>query len=200
MIDSDAAAPPLELIPLVAIAVAGDVAARDRLLAASYAELRRVARHVVNGQAARIQIQPTELLHDTMVRLLRLDRIEWRDRAHFFALAATMMRQVLIDQVRRVRADKRRHEAVPLTLCALSADGPAFDILALEAALERLSQRSEQKGRIIELRVYAGLTIEEVAEVMALSPSTVKRGWRAGRAWLYDAIEGQAGGVGDQPR
>lgn len=173
---------------LVRLVAAGDAVARDRLLALHYAELKRIARRVVGGDAARLELQPTELLHEASMKLMRLDRLEWRDRAHFFATAARVMRQVLIDQVRRARASKRNDGFGPITM--LPGETRGFDLLALDAALERLTAISAEKGRIVELRVFAGLSVEEAAEAMGVSPSTVKRGWRVARAWLYDALDG----------
>ncbi len=164
----------------------GDAATRNRLLAAHYAEFRRLARAVLSSDAAKLQIQPTELAHEAAIRLLRIERMDVTDRTHFLALASRIMRQILIDEVRRFRASKRRTPSVDTYWGDLLDQSPrqAFDIEAFDQALERLWVVDAQMGQIVEHRFYAGLTMEEIAEVLDVSLSTVKRQWRGARAWL----------------
>ena len=170
----------------------GDLAARERLLSLHYAEFRRVARSVLAGDGAKLQIQPTELAHEAAIRLLRIDRVELKDKAHFMALSTRIMRQILLDEVRRFRARKRQTPSVD-TYWGDALDrnaSPTFDIELFDDALERLSKIDPQKAKIVEHRFYAGLTMEEIAEVLDISLSTAKRQWRVARAWLMDQLTG----------
>lgn len=168
---------------------AGDPRARERLLARHYEEFRRIARGVLRGEGDKLQIQPTELAHEAAIRVLRLDHIGVRDRAHFLALSARVMRQVLLDEVRRARAAKR---SPPVQTAWFDAEGrrvqSRLDIEAFDEALKRLMEVDEARGRVVELRFYAGLTLEEVAEQTGESLSTVKRHWRTARAWLLQDL------------
>ncbi len=165
---------------------AGDEGARERLLALHYAEFRRVARSVLAADGAKLQIQPTELAHEAAIRLLRIERLDVRDKVHFLALSSRIMRQILLDEVRRFRARKRRKPSVE-TYWGDALDQsrpPLFDLEAFDEALDRLMAVDVQKGAIVEHRFYAGLTMEEIAVVLGISVSTVKRQWRSARAWL----------------
>lgn len=164
----------------------GEPRARDRLLALHYDEFRRVARRVLNGDAVKLQMQPTDLAHEAAIRVMRLDRVSFRDRTHFLALSARVMRQVLLDEVRRRNASKRRPPVITLFWDpeAPSATPPAMDMEAFDEALKRLFAIDEERARVVELRFYAGLTLEEIAEATSQSLSTIKRRWRAARAWL----------------
>lgn len=165
----------------------GDTRARDALLARHYGEFRSLARRVLNGDGPALQIQPTDLAHEAAIRVMRLDRMEVRDRTHFLALSAQVMRQVLIDEVRRAKAKKRQ---APGVLTLWPDDGGALDLEDLDAALHDLQQVSPERARLVELRFFAGLTIEEIAAHFGESESTVKRRWRAARAWLLERLEG----------
>jgi RNA polymerase sigma factor (TIGR02999 family) len=165
---------------------AGDPASRELLLSLHYAEFRRLARAVLASDGAKLQIQPTELAHEAAIRLLRLERIEVKDKVHFLALSSRLMRQILLDEVRRFRARKRRTPSVD-TYWGEALDQnrpPIFDLEAFDEALERLTAVDAQLGVIVEHRFYAGLTMEEIAEVLGISVSTAKRQWRTARAWL----------------
>ena len=165
--------------------IAGDPASRDRLLAMHYDEFRTVARRVLNGDSQKLQMQPTDLAHEAAIRILRLDRIEWRDRTHFLALSANVMRQVLMDEVRRFRAAKRQAPPVETAWIEPGSAAPSrLDLEAFDAALSRLAAIDPEMGRIVEQRFFAGLTVEEIAFASGQSESTVKRRWRAARAWL----------------
>ncbi len=168
----------------------GDSRARDQLLSMHYEEFRRVARSVLAGDAVKLRIQPTDLAHEAAIRLLRLDRISVRDKAHFLALSSRIMRQVLLDEIRRFRASKRQLNSVETLWIYDGGEQrvPALDIEAFDEALERLAQFDPEKAKIVEQRFYSGLTIEEIAEVSGISESTVKRQWRGARAWLLSQL------------
>ena len=172
----------------------GVAPARDRLLEMCYAELRRLARRMLAGDAAAFHLQPTELANEAAIRILKLDLINWQDRAHFLATAATVMRQALLDEVRRFRADKRQ---LPAIITTLFQDGVAtidLDLEKLDLSLRRLGTIFPERARLVELRFFVGLTIEETADVLDISAATVKRQWDVARAWLLRDIQ-QAAGV-----
>jgi RNA polymerase sigma factor (TIGR02999 family) len=166
----------------------GDARARDALLARHYGEFRVLARRVLSGEGAALQIQPTDLAHEAAIRVLRLDRINVRDRTHFLALSARVMRQVLIDEVRRVKAKKRRAPGL-LTLWPDGETDGTLDVEDLDLALTELQQVSPERAHLVELRFFAGLTIEEIASHLGESESTIKRRWRAARAWLLERLD-----------
>src|SRR5262249_49150760 len=162
------------------------------LMPAVYAELKRLAAHYLRGERPGQTLQPTALVHEAYLKLLK-DRPErWQNRAHFCAIAAHVMRQILIERARARDALKRGggaprvafDEALPAR-----ADERSFDMVALDAALERLAQLDAGQARIVELRFFGGLSIEETAEAMGISPATVKRHWALARAWLAREIE-----------
>lgn len=166
----------------------GDAAARDALLARHYGEFRNLARRVLSRDGPSLQIQPTDLAHEAAIRVLRLDRINVRDRTHFLALSARVMRQVLIDEVRRAKAKKRRQPGL-LTLWPDGETDGTLDVEDLDRALTELQQVSPERAHLVELRFFAGLTVEEIAEHLGESESTVKRRWRAARAWLLERLD-----------
>lgn len=170
----------------------GDEAARDRLIHAVYPELRAIAQRQIAGERAGHTLQPTALVNEAYLRLEGLDRIQWSDRVHFVRMAARTMREVLVDHARRRNAGKRNGgERVSLTESgALSGSGGEIDVEALDRALRRLEEVDSGKARIVELRYFGGLTVEETAEALGMSPATVKRQWRAARIWLFDALSG----------
>jgi RNA polymerase sigma factor (TIGR02999 family) len=170
----------------------GDRAARDELLPVVYAELRRLAHHYMAGERQGHTLQTTALVHEAYIRLVDLDRMEWRDRAHFFAIAATLMRRVLVDSARQRLRDKRGGGAEVTSLDAheIFAATPSVDVVALDEALNELSAMDPQQSRIVELRFFGGLTIDETAEALDISPATVKRDWVSAKAWLYTHMGG----------
>jgi RNA polymerase sigma factor (TIGR02999 family) len=176
----------------------GDRNAQDQLLASYYQELRSIARKLLSGDSAAARLQPTELANEAALRLLKLNRIELRDRSHFLSLAARVMRQVLLDEVRRFRASKRQAPASVTTWFEPDRTSGGVDFEALDAALVRLAEVSADRARVVELRFFVGLTIEEIAGVLEVSDSTVKRQWQAARAWLLRdlARSGMYGSVG----
>ncbi|HEY5276882.1 MAG TPA: sigma-70 family RNA polymerase sigma factor [Coriobacteriia bacterium] len=174
----------------------GDPEALNRLLPAVYAELRRLARRELQRERANHSLEPTALIHELYLGLIDQRRTKWESRAHFFAIAAQLMRRILVDHARARNALKRGGGAGVVQIDAAddAADdtpGPSHvDLLELDQALERLSARSPEQGRIVEMRFFAGLTVEETAHVLGRSPRTVKREWRLARAWLFRELRG----------
>jgi RNA polymerase sigma factor (TIGR02999 family) len=164
----------------------GDSAAGGELLPLVYDELRGLAAHYLRSERTNHTLQPTALVHEAYLRLIEADRITWRGRAQFLALAASQIRKVLVDHARRKRAGKRGGDARNLVLDDGTPGGeaPDPDLIALDEALGALAGRSERQSRVVELRFFAGMTVPEVAEVLEVSPTTVKNDWRAARAWL----------------
>jgi RNA polymerase sigma factor (TIGR02999 family) len=168
----------------------GDKAALDALIPLVYRELRRVAGARLQGERAGRSLQTTALVHDTYLRLVDLHRLRLENRTHFFAVAARLMRQILVDHARRTQAEKR---GGGVTMVSLEGVSPAFapdivDVLALEQALEELASMDERLCRVVELRFFTGLTIDEAAEALDVSPATVERDWVVAKAWLYDRL------------
>ncbi len=171
---------------------AGDVAARDALIPVVYAELRQQARRAMRRESAGHTLQATALVHEAFLRLVDQRRVEWRNRAQFFGVAAELMRRILVDHARSRLAEKRGGGAHAATLDELDAidasDAAAgvsrVDLLALHDALGRLAELDAEQARLVELRYFGGLTIDETAEVLGISPATVKREWSVARAWL----------------
>lgn len=151
-----------------------------------YDELRRLARHYLRRERPGQSLQATALVNEAYLRLKRDKRQPWHDRTHFFAIAATSMRQILVERARARHAAKRGGSQIRITLseAVAAADEMSIDLLALDQALTRLADLDPEHARIVELRFFAGLSIEESAEAMAISPATVKRGWNLARAWL----------------
>ncbi|MGE5836719.1 MAG: sigma-70 family RNA polymerase sigma factor [Acidobacteriota bacterium] len=173
-------------------------AASDRLSPVIYGELRRLAASYLRRERPGHTLQPTALVHEAYVRLLDQRKVDWSNRAQFMGLAAVMMRRILVNHARDRVAGKRGGgaEHVPLTLVAEGIGAAEVDLLDLNEALERLSKSDPRKGRIVELKFFAGLTTDEIAETLDISAATVERDWKFARAWLHDAI---SGGVPDSP-
>lgn len=178
-------------IAVTEVFAAADQTSLNRLLERHYQEFRGLARRILNGDAARLNLQPTDLAHEAAIRVMGYDRLTPRDRTHFLAISARVMRQTLIDEVRRHRAAKR--SAPPLTTQWLLKDGAAapaiLDLEALDEALHRLEAIDPGLARLVEQRFFAGLTIAEIAIETATSERTVKRHWQMARAWLITALE-----------
>ena len=169
-----------------------DPAARDALVAIVYKELQRLAHRYMQGERANHTLQTTALVNEAYLRLTDLTRMQWRDRAHFFAMAATLMRRVLVDHARDRARDKRGGGVVFTALEEEPMAAPSsIDALALDEALDRLAAIEPQHARIVELRYFAGLTIEETSEALGISPATVKRDWTWARAWLHHTLGGR---------
>ena len=177
----------------------GDRAALDKLTPLVYAELRRIARRQMSRERDGHTLQATALVNEAFIRISGQENFSWQDRAHFYAVCAQVMRHILIDHARAQGRDKRGGGAQQVSLdeAAVLAAGGTSDFLALEEALRALEAFDPQKGRIVELRYFAGLGIEETAEVLKISPTTVRREWRRAKAWLYRAL---AEGGGDETR
>ncbi len=157
-----------------------------------YEELRRLARHFLAAERSDHTLQPTALVHEAYLRLIDQHSVDWRNRAHFLAIAATMMRRILINHAEAHRAAKREGGAQVLSLedaFGIFTD-PRVDLLDLNAALDRLSGLDPQQGRVVELRYFGGLSIEETAEALEISPATVKREWSTARLWLMHQMSG----------
>jgi RNA polymerase sigma factor (TIGR02999 family) len=182
--EPDAPPPDVEPMELWRAAVAGSATARERLLEMCYAELRKLARRMLAGDSMSCRLQPTDLANEAALRVLKLDHLQWSDRAHFLATAATVMRQALLDEVRRFRAGKRQMPPVLTTLVDTGVPTYELDLEHLDSSLSRLAAVSPERARLVELRFFVGLTIEATADVLAISPATVKRRWDASRAWL----------------
>jgi RNA polymerase sigma factor (TIGR02999 family) len=175
--------------------MAGQAGALDELMAAVQAELRRLARVHMRGERRDHTLQPTALVNEIYLRLAELRDIRWQDRAHFFNLVSTLMRRVLVDAARARAAGKRRRSRVCVTFDdARAADaGLAVDVLAVNEALTKLAAIDNRKARIVELRFFGGLTVEETAQVVGISVETVARDWRTARIWLRRQISREAG-------
>ncbi|MFO1409541.1 MAG: ECF-type sigma factor [Steroidobacteraceae bacterium] len=171
----------------------GERQAQEQLLAACYQELRAIARSLLARDSAAQHLQPTELAHEAALRLLRFDRIELRDRNHFLALSARVMRQVLVDEVRRQRAQKRQARGLLTTWFEPGLDATVLDIEALDHSLSRLAAISPERARVVELRFFAGLGLPEIAALLQVSERTLKRHWQAARAWLLNDMAGGDG-------
>ncbi|MFA5684662.1 MAG: sigma-70 family RNA polymerase sigma factor [Lysobacteraceae bacterium] len=167
----------------------GDTDARNRLMSAVYDELRAIAARQFERERQDHTLQPTALVNEAYQRLIAIDRIDWQDRVHFIAVAARVMRQVLVDHARRRNAAKRDAAAQPVLTLTPGVRDHGVDAIDLDRALQRLEAIDPDKGRVIELRFYGGLTVEQTAEALGMSPATVKRHWQAARVWLYDALE-----------
>jgi RNA polymerase sigma factor (TIGR02999 family) len=164
----------------------GDASAVERILPVVYQEMRRLAASYLKGERVGHTLQPTALAHEAYLRIVG-SQIEWQGRGHFMAVAARAMRGVLVDHARRRRAEKRGggHTPVPLDTTMLVADSRPVAFDDLDRALTDLARLSERQARVVELRYFGGLSIEETAEVLAVAPVTVKRDWATARAWLY---------------
>jgi RNA polymerase sigma factor (TIGR02999 family) len=164
--------------------------ALDDLLPLVYDELRRLASRYLRHEPIDHTLQPTALVHEAYMRLIDQRKVQWRNRAHFYGVAAQIMRRILVDHARTHRAEKRGAgwKRVPLIENELPAGSEAVDVLALDEALDRLAAFDPQQGRIVELRYFGGLTIDEVAEVVGVSAATVVREWTVAKAWLRSEL------------
>jgi RNA polymerase sigma-70 factor (ECF subfamily) len=168
----------------------GDASAGEQLLPAVYAELHQQAARAMRREANEHTLQPTALVHEAYLRLVDQRRVEWRNRAQFFGVAAQVMRRILVDHARAQHAEKRGGDLKQVTLVgdAIAEMAPesvnGVDVLALHEALDTLAAMDPEQARLVELRYFGGLTIEETAETLGVSPATVKREWAVARAWL----------------
>lgn len=174
-----------------------DAKAKDvsRMMPMVYDELRRLARHYLRRERPGQSLQATALVNEAYIRLRKDRQQPWQDRTHFFAIAANSMRQILVERARARNAAKRGGSKVRITLDDAIAGGgeKSIDLLVLDEALTRLAAMDSEQARIVEMRFFAGLSIEECAQAMEVSPATVKRGWSMARAWLKREMESDAG-------
>jgi len=171
----------------------GDPNAFNALLPVVYAELRRQAERAMRREAAGHTLQPTALVHEAYLRLVDHARVPWQNRAQFFGIAARCMRRVLVDHARARGAAKRGGPGIRTSLDdanAAAGEEPASMVVAVHEALERLAALDAEQARLVELRYFGGLTIEETAEALGVSPATVKREWALARAWLRRELAG----------
>jgi RNA polymerase sigma-70 factor, ECF subfamily len=191
-VPDDPAAPPGAITQWLLDWGRNDKRGLDQMLPVVYEELHRLASHYLGREAPGHTLQPTALVHEAYLRLVDQRRVDWRNRAQFLGVAASMMRRILVNHARDRSARKRggNPERVSLSLVESPSGGADVDLIALEDGLQRLAALDGRKSKVVELKFFGGLTIEEIAEVLGISAATVEREWAFARAWLYDAIEG----------
>jgi len=172
----------------------GDGNALEDLLPIVHRQLRRVAHRELRDERIGHTLQPTALVNELYLRLVEQRHASWQNRAHFFAVAAQMMRRILVDYARAQVAVKRGalSPRVSLDEAADVGSAPAFEVIAVDAALERLAEIDPVQARVVELRFFSGLTVEEIAHVLHRSPRTIKREWRLAKAWLHHQLRGSS--------
>jgi RNA polymerase sigma factor (TIGR02999 family) len=170
----------------------GDESAREQLLVVVYGELRRLARGYMRHERRNHTLQPTALVHEAYMRLVEQEGLDWRNRAQFLALAAMMMRRVLVNHARDRVAGKRggRAQKISLTFADEPFERPDIEVLAVHEAIDKLAALDRRKSQIVELKFFGGLTTKEIGEALHISIATVEREWSFSRAWLTDAIAG----------
>lgn len=170
----------------------GDESAFERVLPLVYEELHRMAARYLVGERSTISLQTTALVNELCVRLLGWDPVRWQNRGHFYGVSARMMRRVLVDIARRRRAGRRGGpDALRVPLDDLAANEPTADLLAIDMALELLASEDPRKARVVELRFFGGLTVEETAEALQVSVRTVHTDWAVARAWLFRTLSAE---------
>jgi len=171
---------------------AGDQAALQEIVPQVHEELRRIARRCMRGERHDLSLQPTALLNEAYLRLVDVRRMNWQNRTHFLAMSARIMRRVLVEAARARRYRRRGSDPCRVTLAEglLQTGPPDVDVIALSDALDEFAGIDERKSRVVELRYFGGMTVEETAAALAISPETVARDWRIARAWLRRRIEG----------
>jgi len=176
----------------------GDQGALARLTPRVYNELRRIAGHFMRGERPGRTIQTTALVHEAYLKLIDVSNVDWQHRAHFFAVSAQIMRHILLDRARRRVAAKRGGAAARVNLDEVAdiGSGRAREMVALDDALNAMAKVDPRKARVVEMRFFAGLTVEETAEVLQVSSDTVKRDWRLARAWLLAELGDPRNGEG----
>ncbi len=190
-----------EVTTLLTRAGDGDRAAAGDLLPLVYEELRGLADAYLRQERAGHTLQPTALVHEAYLRLIDQTRVRWQDRTHFFAVAATSMRRILINHARDRNRQKRGGGAKRVDLSDLSEGREMSDatLLDLDESLNRLESLDKRKARVVELRFFAGLTVPQTADLLGSSPATVKRDWEFARAWLLSELVSDAEGGADEP-
>jgi RNA polymerase sigma factor (TIGR02999 family) len=182
--------PPSQVTLLLQEWRGGDQEAFDALLPLVYKELRRLAHFQLRNERPDHTLQSAALVHEAYLRLIGLNSPEWESRSHFFAIAAQLMRQILVDYARRHAAKKRGGSLCKLSLedATMGSRGKDVDVLALDDALKSLAKIDARQSRVVELRFFAGLSLAEISEVLEIAPATVQRDWTAARAWLHREI------------
>ena len=170
----------------------GDEFALEQLMPLVYEELRRMARRYMRRQPSGHTFQTTELIHEAYLKLAKQEEPNWQNRAHFFGAAAQAMRHILVDYARSKNSKKRGGLAEKITLAdnLVAAENRSEEIVALDDALKQLAVLDKRKSRVVEMKFFGGLNIEEIAEVLKLSPETVKRDWKFARTWLLRELAG----------
>jgi RNA polymerase sigma factor (TIGR02999 family) len=170
----------------------GDETALEQLIPLVEADLRRLARAYMARERRGHTLQATALMNEAVVRLVDARKIRWEDRSHFVGIAARLMRRVLVDHARSHRAHKRGGAAIRVTLTdrVALAPEPALHLLALDSALEKLARDDPRKAKVVDLRYFGGLSVEETAHVLHVSPDTIKRDWRLAKLWLLRELDG----------
>lgn len=171
----------------------GDADAFERVLPMVYDELHRMAARYLAGERSAVSLQPTALVNELCIRLLGWDPVRWQNRSHFYGVSARMMRRVLVDIARRRLADRRGGAdaiRVPLESVDVAAAVPGDDLLAVDLALEELATIDARKAEVVELRFFGGLSVDEIARTLGVSPRTVHGDWTLARAWLYRKLGG----------
>ena len=166
----------------------GDQAALEQLMPLVYGELRRLAGAYLRRERSNHTLQSTALVNEAFLRMVQQHNVQWKNRAHFYGIAAQMIRRILVDYARSQHAEKRGSGAIKLELdeaMAVAQTSVEIDLLGLNDALDRLAELDERQSRVVELRFFAGLSIEETAEVLHLSPASINREWQTARAWLF---------------
>ncbi|MBI4746948.1 MAG: sigma-70 family RNA polymerase sigma factor [Acidobacteria bacterium] len=186
------ASPPLEVTALLEAWNRGDQAALDQLMPLVYNELRQMARRYMSGQPTGHTLQTTALIHEAYLKLAGQSDVHWQNRSHFFAVAATAMRHILVNYALARKTEKRGgdFQKVSLDQAALVSSERYAELVALDEALTRLAAFDERKSRIVELRYFGGMSLEETAEVLKISVETVKRDWRVAKLWLLSELKG----------
>lgn len=170
----------------------GDQAALEKLMPLVYSELRRLASNYLRRERAEHTLQPTALVNEAYLKLVHQKNAKWQNRAHFFGISAQLMRRILVDHARQHRAVKRGGSAqqrISITSVEKLAKQPEVDLLALNEALDELAKMDPQQSRIVEMKFFGGLSIEEIAEVLSIGHATVERDWKMARAWLRRQLE-----------
>ena len=172
--------------------VEGNALATERLLPAVYTELRRLAAQHMRRERPDHTLQPTALVHEAYLKLIEQRHADWQSRAHFFAIASQLMRRILVDHARRHARLKRggKQEKLVLDEARIGTKGSSAELLALDESLTEVAELDPRQCRIVELRFFGGLSVKETAEVLGISPKTVKRDWAIARAWLFGRLRG----------
>lgn len=182
--------PASDITLMLRSAAAGDDGDRERLMAAVYDDLRRLAASHLRHERANHTLQPTALVHEAYLRLVNQHSADWKDRLHFFAIASQIIRRILIDHARERRALKRGGAAdrLPLDAHEPEAPSPDVDLIALDEAMNDLAELDERQARVVELRFFGGCNLDEIAELLGVGRRTVDRDWLAAKAWLFSRL------------